>query len=183
MSNTKLTKHFWLWLFLAMAVYFAAITLYKRWYDIFPLRHVSDTYSKYEGVDGVSAAFMKGYRINDTISVDVTLLKADNDSVYMALLSDFNRVIPYFDTLPMLHREYSTITWKAPKADYTKTTDTTNCINNDIFSSHLSRRVIVIFHIETKEQYDVISQYIFDKAIEYSIEQQKHNQNQILKNH
>lgn len=131
-----------------------------------PPSQCSEVYKTYAGAADVKASYVKNFRLNDTLTVNVTVLAAETDSAFTALLSDFNRVIPYFDTLPKLHREYSTIMWRAPKTDYSEPPDSTNCINNDIFSSHLGRRVIVIFHIETNEQYDVVSQYIFDKAIE-----------------
>ena len=54
-----------------------------------PHRQVSDLYSRYEHVDGIAASYIHNYPVNDTLTLDVTLLEATNDSGWQTLCSDF----------------------------------------------------------------------------------------------
>ena len=163
MNNTKLAKHFWLWLFLALAVYFATITLWKRWYDIFPTKQVSEVYAKYESVDGISAAFMKEYRINDTMRIDVTVLKADNDSMWTVLLQDFNKEA-LVKEMPM---DNDVWVWQAPKADHSLPRDSVPT-NNDVLSLILSQKIICVFETKTVPEMMAVSFGQHDSSIKHN---------------
>ena len=54
-----------------------------------PHRQVSDLYRRYEHVDGIAASYIHNYPVNDTLSLDVTLLEATSDSGWQTLCSDF----------------------------------------------------------------------------------------------
>lgn len=47
---------------------------------LLPLRQVSPLYLRYERMPGIAASYVHGFRINDTLRVDVTLLEATTDS-------------------------------------------------------------------------------------------------------
>ena len=49
----------------------------------------SDLYRRYEHADGISAAFVKDYRVNDTLTLDVTLLQATDSAGWQQLIEDF----------------------------------------------------------------------------------------------
>ena len=51
-----------------------------------PFYKCSDEYKKYSRVDGVEASFIKDFRINDTLTVDVTMLKAVDSIVLHRLI-------------------------------------------------------------------------------------------------
>ena len=53
------------------------------------MRSVSDLYRHYEHADGIAASYIHNYHVNDTITLDVTLLEATTDSAWQALCSDF----------------------------------------------------------------------------------------------
>lgn len=64
-----------------------------------PLEQCSELYRRFYDTPGIHASFIKNKRINDTIAVDMTLLKAEDSASYVWLLrelgcSDF--VIAYF---------------------------------------------------------------------------------------
>ena len=54
-----------------------------------PHRQVSDLYSRYEHVDGIAASYIHNYPVNDTLTLDVTLLEATSDCGWQTLCSDF----------------------------------------------------------------------------------------------
>ena len=59
------------------------------WRHVLPLRRVSDLYRHYEYADGIAASYIHNYHVNDTITLDVTLLEATTDSAWQALCTDF----------------------------------------------------------------------------------------------
>ena len=60
------------------------------WRYVRPQQQVSDIYRRYEHVDGIAANYIHNYPVNDTLSLDVTLLEATNDSSWQTLCSDFD---------------------------------------------------------------------------------------------
>lgn len=85
----KKIRRFWLWAGVLLLVELAAITLWKRWYWFFPSHGVSEIYCKYSGTEGINAAFFKDYRINDTVTVDVTFLEATDSNGWNLMCEDF----------------------------------------------------------------------------------------------
>lgn len=63
-----------------------------------PWEQCSEVYKKYSQMDGINAAYIKDYRINDTVTVGVTLLEATTDSGWAVLQGDFG--------LPVIPKEY-----------------------------------------------------------------------------
>ena len=59
------------------------------WRYVVPHRQVSDLYRHYEHADGIAASYIHNYPVNDTLSLDVTLLEATTDSAWQTLCSDF----------------------------------------------------------------------------------------------
>ena len=80
---------FWGVFFIILAVALGVITLIYRWHRIFPTHEVSEIYSRYAKEEGIDAAFVKDYRVNDTITVDVTLLEATDSAGWSMLKEDF----------------------------------------------------------------------------------------------
>ena len=59
---------------------------------LYPEREVSDLYLRYAEDPGVEASYVKGFRINDTLFVDATLLQAKDSTGWERLLNDFHLV-------------------------------------------------------------------------------------------
>jgi len=55
-----------------------------------PEEECSDTYRRYKDVEGVAASFIKGFPVNDTLSLDVTTLQATDSAGWERLKKDFN---------------------------------------------------------------------------------------------
>lgn len=151
MSVPKNIKRFWMWVVIAMFIELAAVTLWKRWYWFFPPRAVSELYTKYAGTAGLNAAFVKDYRVNDTVFVDVTLLEATTDSAWEMLQTDFN--------IPIIPEEYrelvagnNSIDFRlAPKTDPRLPMDSV-AENNDAIVVSRNKQTVCVFHISSKKQ-------------------------------
>lgn len=64
------------------------------WPRTVPFSQCSEVYQKYAGNPGIDASFVKNFRINDTLNVDVTVLKATDSVGWATMLSDFNIPTP-----------------------------------------------------------------------------------------
>ena len=60
-----------------------------RWPRTVPPAECSEVYRRYSEVEGIRASYLKDYRVNDTVTVGVTLLEAETDSGWARLQEDF----------------------------------------------------------------------------------------------
>lgn len=125
------------------------------WPRTVPFSQCSDVYKRYAKMDGVDATFIKDYKVNDTVFVDVTLLEAKTDSAWTVLQTDFNVPI-----IPEEYRElvasYSSVDfWLAPKEDYTLPMDIVPHKNDAIVTSRKTQ-TISIFHLKKEAPIDDI---------------------------
>ena len=59
------------------------------WRHVLPRHRVSPLFERYEHSDGIAASYIHNYPVNDTLTLDVTLLEATTDSAWQALCADF----------------------------------------------------------------------------------------------
>lgn len=82
-------KHRWLIVCLVALLCAGAVAVVKYWHNICGGAMVSETYSLYVDNPDVEATFVRDFRVNDSVVVDVTLLRATNDEMWMELKSRF----------------------------------------------------------------------------------------------
>ena len=90
-------RRFWLVVTAIVAAEVLAAVVWRC--CLFPEREVSDLYQRYCHVPGIEASYVKGFRINDTLAIDATLLHATDSASWERLVEDFGlmesvRVIP-----------------------------------------------------------------------------------------
>ena len=116
----------------------------------------SDVYYRYKDTPGVNAAYIKDYRVNDTLTISATVLEITTDSTWDELCDIFNIIIfpdneiaikNNRDVLSLLHGE--------------------NCNNcgmtaNEIAVASLRDRYICIFHNVDHDFKDYIIDAVFD---------------------
>ena len=98
MTSRKNIVKFWSIFCILLALALGAITLAHRWHRIFPSDEVSDIYLRYRDTDGLDVSYVKKYRVNDTVLVDVTLLETHDSVLWDSLCEDF--LIPSISKLP-----------------------------------------------------------------------------------
>ena len=106
-------------------------------------------YKKYAGMDGVDATFIRDYKVNDTVYVDVTYIEAKNTARWNELLEDFNIEIPE-EMLPYLDSNSVYLKY-APHNNYISPMDSI-LINNDIIVYAYLKRTILVFEIKNENQ-------------------------------
>lgn len=129
--------------------------LVKRCPRTVPLEETSELYRRYADTEGIVASFVQGYRLNDSVCVDVTLLQATDSAAWEQLLADF--------TIPKISSEYleriiskpSVTARLRPKNHPEQPMDTT-LLNNDVYLYSLNMKSIAICHITEEKQFDVV---------------------------
>ena len=159
-------KHFWLIVGVVAFLEVLIICLVLQWKYLFPTREVSELYARYADVDGVEASFIKDYKVNDSVFVDVTVLEATDSVGWQELRTDFKLSGIQKETSKRMGKN---ISYKyAPKKDYTKGTDTTNILNNDCVAIKYTDSTLCIFHYNDEETrkaiVDLLFQHMYSKT-------------------
>lgn len=127
-----------------------------------PVDQCSEVYRQYEANPRVEAAFLKDFRIDDSVTFDVTLLAATDEEGWDTLRCNFD--IPRYSQKAVAIMDSATASSKiAPKRDYSQPPDS-NHLNNDIIVFFLLRHVVCVFHIENEEQYNAMFKYLMDES-------------------
>lgn len=140
---------------LATLLCVAAVVVWKYRATIFRNGDVSELYLRYADTEGIDATFIRGFQVNDTLALDVTLLEATDSMGWETLISDFQ-----------VTREFLTgendhiITRKAKKGHTDRQMDTVP-ENNDLIIIADGMQTISIFHNTDKNQtYQIIHKHI-----------------------
>ena len=134
-------------LLLAVAVPLAVI----YWPHTLSEEECSPLYRQYVHVEGVKASYIKGYRVNDTLALDVTLLSATDTIGWEMLVEDFE-LPAQSDSLRNNPSYVSVLFWKNKKGQSRKERDTTD-LNNDFLAASRAQRTICIFHVTDSNQW------------------------------
>ena len=113
--------------------------------QVVPFGQCSDVYKKYADMDGVDATFIKDYKVNDTVFVDVTLLVAIDSVGWDILIRDFE--------VPNLPAELQQLIDNGTDLFFTKSipkskTDTSDSPYDLLAISHL-KHTLTVFHINS----------------------------------
>ena len=147
-------------IFLAIVLVALAVRLWPR---TVPFDQCSDVYKRYAAVDGVDATFIKDYKVNDTVFVDVTLLEATDSVIWTTLKKDFEVPNPPPDVQQFIDNGEDLIYVKViPKSTSTDTI-LDSYSNNLLAISHL-KRTLTVFHIKNKEELNAVRHYNYDKS-------------------
>ena len=129
----------------------------KRMPRTVPYWQCSKMYKRYSQIEGIRATYIKDFRVNDTLTLPVTLLEATTDSGWARLQEGFG-IIPYPPEVLAIIDTNAVETWFAPKDDLSKPMDSI-LTNNDIIAVHRNGRKVAIFEIVTEQQINSIFNY------------------------
>ena len=77
------------WILAFLLLTLLGVAAVAAWRYLLPERHVNDLYRRYHNADGIAASYIPHFPVNDTLTLDVTLLEATTDSAWQALCADF----------------------------------------------------------------------------------------------
>ena len=123
-----------------------------------PLEECSELYRHYAGSKGIEATFVQGYRLNDSVRVDVTFLQATDSVGWNQLQIDFKLPVipPQYGKLAA--RSKSVIFNYIPKDSLylADRKDKTDCMDRDLIVALRQEHQVCIFHLETENQLTAI---------------------------
>ena len=135
----------------------------KFWPRTVPFDQCSHEYKKYSKIDGVDATFIKDFKVNDTVFVDVTLLEATDSVIWTTLKKDFEVPNPPPDVQQFIDNGEDLIYVKVIPKSTTTDTILDSYSNNLLAISHL-KRTLTVFHIKNKEELNAVRHYNYDKS-------------------
>ena len=131
----------------------------------------SEVYKRYHKVDGVEATYIKDFRVNDTLTIAVTLLQATDSAGWESLLQAFN--IPEDVRLVFSQLNLNIFDWQSPRdhpeirANLNDNKLDTGLTNNDIeiCLMEFKERRIGIFHTQNENEVYAVTNYNFNNMI------------------
>lgn len=126
---------------LAVAVAFVV----KRCPRTVPFEQCSELYQRYADREGIDASFIQGYRLNDSVRVDVTLLQATDSAAWGLLTADFKiKELP--PEIQKMVDQHSSITIKKLYEDQEGDPST-----YDVAAVSRREHAILIFHFDSNK--------------------------------
>lgn len=122
------------------------------WPRVVPLEECSEVYRRYEGLEGIDAAYIKNYRVNDTLTLPVTLLEATTDSGWARLQKDFG--------VPEIPKEYEDLFYadsnQVSVKKYVNPENPLDTQSDDLVATSRYKRAICYFEIQNEEQREIM---------------------------
>ena len=135
----------------------------------------SEVYKRYSKVEGVRATYIKDFRVNDTVTVGVTLLEATTDSGWAVLQEDFG--------LPVVPKEFEELICGDSNRVVLKSVPKKEpfCLEGDTLTSDvlaISHYKHTIVHLEVKNrmQSDLFKRKQFDEIEKNDIKQHSNHE-------
>lgn len=147
-------------IFLAIVLVALAVRLWPR---TVPFDQCSDLYKHYANVEGIDATFIKDYKVNDTVFVDVTLLEATDSVIWTTLKKDFDVPNPSPNFQQFIDNGEDLIYVKLIPKSTTTDTILTPYPNDVLAISHL-KRTLTVFHVKNDVEKHAVEYHNFDKS-------------------
>ena len=149
----------WLTTILAALVVALGVAAWLCWPRALPEEECSAAYRQWADVEGVEATFIRGYRVNDTLTIDATLLQATDSAGWDSLES-------YYEFLPTLSNNDQAAL--ADGRDLIKIFININgnkkhLSENEILVASLRDKYTCIFHMNNISERDRLFDPIMDK--------------------
>ena len=149
------------WILAFLILTFLGVAAVAAWRYLLPERHVSDIYRRYEHADGIAASYIHNFPVNDTLTLDVTLLESTTDSGWAVLVRDFEMV----ELSPMLQMlidrgENLVFSKLIPKSNPSASA------GNDVLAYSYTTRSVSIFHIANDGEKHAVLYHNLKKSID-----------------
>ena len=135
------------------------------WPRTVPLAQCSEVYRLYVNNPSIKASFIKDFRINDSVFVDVTLLEAVDSNGWNTLVTDMNLGIQDSSTRSDIANGMDLITVKQVKKGVYSKPIATSSGNVDIVATSHLRKEVSIFHSKDRKEKHAIWFYNLEKSI------------------
>ena len=129
-----------------------------------PQTEADDLYRTYAAVPGIDATFLRNFPINDTLTIDVTILQATDSAGWERLIADFHIPDVPDRIQQMIDQGQDLITIRnVQKSDPTLPADIVDVLNNNVMATSRLYWTVCIFYTETEAEQDAVSSSQWDK--------------------
>lgn len=115
-----------------------------------PLSQCSELYRQYSGDSHIRASFIKDFRVNDSLTLDVTILEARDSVGWDQLRIDFKRPILPPEIEKYINKHNSFAIKQVRRDDPGKGMDKENLANNDFLVIKNLERTFYLFHTDNE---------------------------------
>lgn len=116
-----------------------------------PVEECSQLYRDYADNPHIAAAYIRDFRVNDSLTLDVTVLEAIDSAGWDTLTCRYFYVPIFGYDLPDYERKDMETARLAPRVDISLPTDTV-FENNVLLILSNEEKALYVFHTETREQ-------------------------------
>ena len=128
-----------------------------------PYSECGDIYKHYAAEKGVEATYIKDYKVNDTVFVDVTLLEATDSVGWATLKKDFEVLDPSLELQQLIDNGKDLVYLKLiPKASTVGPSP--NTYPNDLLAVSHVNRTLNVFHVRNRTEDLAVRHYNYDKS-------------------
>ena len=154
----KHIKIFWRIVFALSLLTALAASLPFLWPRLFPSLYATDAYRTYADRPGIDATCLHNFPLDDTLTIDVTILQATDSLGWAVLRRDFSLPDEVIEVQEMTNKR-SVNFFLAPKNNYSAPMDTTDICNNDLVTMCVKDRTVMVFDIKNRNQITAIMLY------------------------
>ena len=140
-------KRRWTITLLLLPVVVLAVLFLTRNLHTVPPDECSDIYRQYKDTPGIKASFIKDYPLDDTTTIDVTMLQAQDSIIWKNLYVQILKL-----NKPDIHNSAKVAFRIIPKENQTSQTDN-ELLNKNLAAFSKDDLTIAFFHLETMQQY------------------------------
>ena len=121
-----------------------------------PLSQCSELYQRYHKVKGIEASYIQDFALNDSTTVNVTVLKATDSAMFVYLLTSLGKSEDYVRYLNQNHPAGTRFVGIREKDRSMQAMDDGSQPDKDIVAYSPIKKTVVVFHVETQELFDII---------------------------
>lgn len=168
MKDTVFLQHKWWILLLMLLCGTGGVVCWKSCERPLPASECSEAYRRYAGREGLDASFLKDYPVNDSVAVDVTLIRATDSASWYNLLGDFHVSQELLDLRETIHFVQFRIPYVSLRGDFPETKPT-NADSADfepmVVVARFDRHEICIFQANNQLEYHGVTDRIYNDMI------------------
>lgn len=144
----------------------AAVTAWHYRARLLPHREAGEIFLRYRDIPGINADYIKNFRINDTLCLDITLFEAEDSLAFATLLKAWNKSEEYItDIMSGEMKENTRFVSIQEKGHPEKPKDMEDMANNEVVAIFPKRKAVAIFHTRSEEEIKIIKTSNYRKEV------------------
>ena len=128
----------------------ALVLVWKYCPRTVPMEECSQLYRDYADNPHIAAAYIRDFRVNDSLTLDVTVLEALDSAGWEQLRVDFNRPQYPPEIEEKIAKQNPIVIKQVLRDDPGRGMDPTSLANNDFLVIELNKRVYYVFHTDNE---------------------------------